>query len=123
MPDTDTSSETEELMELRRDALARIIDPESWELYDDSRMANRKIRSLLVKDSRALADKITESGILGAFEWDRREYMQAKKHILEHTSRTGSCYSVEDGLDGYFVHDPKCPHWPEGAIGGSSCVR
>lgn len=127
MPDTATSSvdlEQEAIQkELRRDALARVIDPESWELYDDTRMQTRKIRSMLVSDSRVLADKIIESGLLSAYEWDRKEYLQARNHILERTSRRGHCYSVEDGLDGYFMHDPRCIHWPEGAIGGSSCVK
>ena len=109
--------------EARRDALARILDPDSWGLYDDKRMENRKIRALLVQDSRALADKIVESGLMAGYTWDRREFITAKKHIIEHTSRSGRCESVEDLMDGYFKHDPRCRYWPDGAIGGSDCVK
>lgn len=105
-----------------RDALAKVIDPESWDLYDDERMVGRSIREDIVKESRAVADRIVESGLMASGEWDRREYYAALEQIKEHTSKTGKCYSQEDGMDGYFVHDPKCARWPEGAIGGTGCI-
>lgn len=109
--------------EARRDALARILDPDAWGLYDDKRMADRKIKSLLVEESRAIADKIVESGLMASYSWDRREYLSAKRNIINRTSRSGRCESVEDLLDGYFMHDPKCRYWPDGAVGGSDCVK
>ena len=109
----------------RRDALARVIDPEAWDLYDDKRMQKMKsgIRDQLVAESRALANNIIESGLMASYTWERREYIQARKRIIEDTSRTGKCYGVEDGLDGYCKHDPKCVSWPNGASGpNSSCI-
>lgn len=41
----------------------------------------------------------------------------------ERTSTVGYCYSVEDGMDGYFVHIKDCIHWPSGASGGGNCMR
>lgn len=119
MPDTAISSTNE----TRRDALARVIDPESWELYDDKRVAGKSFRESIVEESRIVATQIIASGLMASYEWDRREYMSAKRQIIEHTSRTGRCESVEDGLDGYFKHDPRCGYWPDGAIGGSTCVK
>jgi hypothetical protein len=110
-------------MSEQRDALARIIDPESWDLYDDERMQGRNIRETLVQNSREVADKIVESGLMVTEKWDRKEYFRARDRILERTSRKGKCYSVEDGLDGYFMHDPRCTYWPSGAVGGFGCVK
>jgi hypothetical protein len=119
MPDTAISTETD----AHRDALARVIDPEAWELYDDKRVQNRIFREHIVRESRETAQKIVDSGLMANVDWDRREYIAARNRILEGTSRRGKCYSEEDGLDGYFMHDPRCVHWPDGAIGGSSCVK
>lgn len=106
----------------QRDALAKIVDPKAWELADVKGIREREsVFDLLVKDSRATADRIIKSGLMASFEWERREYLSAMDRIKERTSKTGKCYSVEDGLDGYFMHDPKCVHWPKGAIGGSQC--
>lgn len=108
----------------RRDALARVIDPDSWDLYDDKKMKDRsKLQGLAVRESRETADRIIESGLMAKFEWEPREYLQAMARLKDRTSRRGVCYSVEDGLDGYFMHDPRCAHWPDGAIGGSSCIK
>lgn len=108
-----------------RDKLARAIDPEAWELYDDPRVVKQgqAWRDLIVQDSREIADRVVASGLMAALEWDRAEYIRARQYIIEHTSKSGRCESVEDILDGYFKHDPRCIHWPEGAIGGSSCVK
>lgn len=109
----------------QRDALARIIDPVGWSLYDDPRVVNRggKMQEDCVKSSRKTAQDIIESGLMAAYEWEREEYFRARDRIMECTSKTGKCYSVEDGLDGYFKHDPKCHRWPDGAIGGSGCIK
>lgn len=107
----------------RRDALARLIDPDAWGLYDDPRMRDDSIRNAVVKDSRKVAEKIVESGLMVSMKWDGQEYIRAKKQIIECTSRKGYCYSEEDGMDGYAVHDPKCSHWPNGATSGSNCIR
>ena len=83
----------------------------------------RKAAESLVEDSLQLADAIITSGLMASVSWERKEYLSAKKHILERTSRRGYCYSVEDILDGYFMHDPRCPHWPSGAFGGHGCIK
>jgi hypothetical protein len=119
MPDTVISSAIDE----SRDALARVIDPEAWDLYDDKRVQGKAFREHIVEESRSTATKIIESGLMASFEWDRKEYLTAKQQIIEYTSRTGKCESVSDLLDGYFKHDPRCVRWPDGAIGGSSCVK
>jgi hypothetical protein len=106
-----------------RDALARVIDPDIWGLYDDARTVGRPFREDIVKESRATADRIIESGLMARLEWIPREYESARQRIMERTSRTGKCYEVEDMLDGYFMHDPKCAMWPKGATGGSGCIR
>ena len=108
----------------RRDALARLISPESWEIYDLPNMSEHEKAGLLViEPSRRIAQRILDSGIMASMEWDRREYLRARDRIIERTSKTGRCSSVEDGLDGYFMHDPKCIYWPDGAVGGSGCVK
>lgn len=117
--------ETKQLVEeARRDALARVIDPDCWAIYDDSRMDGKDaIKNAIVFDSRRLADKIVESGLMARYKWDSREYLTARRQIIEGTSRTGRCEDIPDLLDGYFKHDPRCPHWPDSAIGGSSCIK
>ena len=75
------------------------------------------VKDEIVKTSREVADRIIESGLMTSSKWDRREFIVAKQSILDRTSRIGRCESVEDGMDGYFKHDPRCIHWPEGAIG------
>ncbi len=109
----------------RRDALARVIDPDTWDLSDDPRYDHlpEEARESIRSRSREIADRIIESGLMASLEWDRREYLRAKQSIIERTSRRGHCYSVEDILDGYFMHDPKCMFWPDGAIGGSGCIK
>lgn len=107
----------------QRDALARVIDPQAWKLHDVKGMHQRPdAQDLLVLDSRITAERIDESGLMASFDWTPREYRKAIERVKERTSRTGKCYSVEDGLDGYFMHDPKCHHWPSGATGGSGCI-
>lgn len=108
-----------------RDALARVIDPDSWDLYDDKRLKGKdSLRNAMVDDSREMADRIVESGLMAEFEWDRNEYLRARAKIIEGTSRTGKCYGVEDGLDGYCLHDPRCRSWPEMASGpNSDCIK
>jgi len=112
--------------ENNQDALARVIDPDSWALYDDKKVAKTMkaaLREKIVEDSREVAQRIIDSGLMASFEWDRSEYMKARQYIIQHTSRRGHCYSVEDILDGYFMHDPQCRFWPEGAHGGSDCIK
>lgn len=107
----------------RRDALAKVIDPEVWRVSEDP-VVTDKIRDMMRQESRELADRIIESGLMAAYEWDRREYLNARARIIERTSRVGYCENVEDGLDGYFRHDPRCSNWPEGAIGSSvECIK
>lgn len=108
--------------EEHRDALARVIDPDSWELFDDKRVKTDSIRDAIVSDSRSVVSRIIDSGLMAKLEWEPREYIAAQKRIMERTSRTGRCYSVEDGLDGYQKHDPRCPDWPDGH-GGSTCTN
>jgi hypothetical protein len=77
-----------------------------------------------VTESRDVAQRIIDSGLMASFEWDRAEYIRARDYIKDHTSRRGYCYSVEDGLDGYVMHDPRCGYWPESAISGSAvCIK
>lgn len=39
-------------------------------------------------------------------------------------SKTGYCYGVEDGLDGYCVHAPGCPSFGEAWSGpNSTCIK
>lgn len=112
------------MTEEHRDALAKVVDPDAWKLIETplfKQKAERHINDVL-RPSREIADRIINSGLMVSMEWDRREYLAARDSIHRTTSRTGKCYSVEDGLDGYFVHDPRCPHWPSGAIGGTTCI-
>ena len=114
---------TEEIS--HQEKLARVIDPSAWEMHDHvlEKGLKRKAAESLVEDSLQLADAIITSGLMASVSWERKEYLSAKKHILERTSRRGYCYSVEDILDGYFMHDPRCPHWPSGAFGGHGCIK
>lgn len=108
------------------DKLARVVDPESWKLYDMKdvyKIMKPELREQIVYESRLVATRIVNSGLMASLEWDRAEYIQAMNRIREHTSTRGHCYSVENGLDGYFVHDPQCTYWPRGAVGGSGCVK
>jgi hypothetical protein len=107
-----------------REKLARVIEPEAWAMRDRvlEKLGNEKAQKALVEDSFKLADRIIASGLMASETWERSEYLQARKHILERTSRRGYCYSVSDILDGYFMHDPRCERWPQGAIGGSGCI-
>lgn len=113
---------TKELEHL--EALARVIDPESWSLYDDKRMEGKiKLQLEVVKESVDTAKRIVESGLMVSHTWSPAEYIRAQNNIRRNTSRKGVCYSVEDGMDGYFMHDPKCTYWPDSAIGGSGCIK
>lgn len=113
-----------EANQLRRDSLARIIDPDAWGLYDDPRMQTRGVREDVVKDSRSIAQNIVDSGLMTRLEWDNREFIEAQKRIKDRTSRTGRCYGEEDGMDGYCLHDPRCKYWPDGASGpNSDCIK
>jgi hypothetical protein len=103
-----------------RDALARVIDPESWELFDDKRVKTDSIRDAIVSDSRDVASRIVDSGLMAKLDWEHREYKEARKDIMERTSRSGRCENREDGMDGYQIHDPRCPDWPDGH-GGTVC--
>jgi hypothetical protein len=112
------------MAEEHRDALAKVIDPDAWQLIETplfKQKAERHVNDVL-RPSREIADRIIESGLMVSMEWDNREYLSAKRRIIERTSQRGKCYSVEDGLDGYYMHDPRCPHWPDGAIGGTTCI-
>lgn len=111
--------------ESRRDKLARVIDPAMWEMYDHPNMADKDqaLRDVLVVESRNIADRIINSGLIVSEKWDSREFLKAKQCIIDRTSRRGYCYDVEDGLDGHFMHDLKCVHWPDGSISGSQCIR
>lgn len=115
-----TTSKTE-----GREALARVIDPDSCALSDDPRYDNlpEEARTTIRRRSLEIADRIIDSGLMASFTWDRREYFRARDYIKERTSLRGYCYSVSDALDGYFMHDPKCGFWPDGAIGGSNCIK
>lgn len=108
-----------------QEKLARVIDPNAWEMRDTvlAKGLKQKAAESLVEDSLQLADAIIASGLMASEGWERKEYINAKRDILNRTSRRGHCYSVEDILDGYFMHDPRCTHWPSGAIGGSGCIR
>ena len=107
-----------------RDALARVIDPESWELYDDKRVKTDSIRDAIVSESRDMASRIIDSGLMAKLEWDSREYRNAQKSLMERTSKKGKCYEIDGFLDGPILHDPKCIHWMQAGMGiGSSCIR
>ena len=103
-----------------RDALARVIDPESWELFGDERVKTQAIRDAIVSDSRDVASRIILSGLMNKLKWDSKEFQNAKRDIIERTSRSGRCENREDGMDGYQIHDPRCPDWPTGH-GGTTC--
>lgn len=110
--------------DVRLEKLARIVDPKSWELYDIPGMEKKdKVRKLLVRESLKVAKNIVESGLMASEVWERGEYYRAMARIKERTSKTGKCYSVDDIFDGYFMHDPKCERWPDGAIGGTGCIK
>lgn len=107
-----------------QEALARVIDPDSWKLYDHKDVQGRdKVQALLVQESMETAQNIIESGLMASLEWDRREYFRALERIKAGTSLRGYCYSESDILDGRAVHDPKCTYWPDTAISGSNCIR
>lgn len=107
-----------------QEKLARVIDPDAWRLHDNKDMKGRtKVQGFLVEESMEMAERIIESGLMSDLEWDRREYLRAKDSIKRTTSLSGRCESVEDMMDGYFKHTPACTYWPDGAIGGSGCVR
>lgn len=106
---------------VHRDALARVIDPDAWDLFDDPRIKTDRIRAEIVADSRDMATRIMQSGLMESLDWDSKEFQRAKQDIIERTSRTGHCHNVEDGMDGYQKHDPRCPDWPNGH-GGSICI-
>lgn len=45
-------------------------------------------------------------------------------YIFEEGLDSTPCYGVEDGLDGYCVHNPACPHYPHSWTGpNSNCVN
>lgn len=107
-----------------QEALARVIDPDSWKLYDHKDVQGRdKVQALLVQESMDVAQNIIDSGLMASLEWDRREFFRARDRIIEGTSRRGYCYSEYDILDGKAVHDPRCTYWPDTAISGSNCIR
>lgn len=108
-----------------REKLARVIEPDTWALTDDPRYENlpEEARTSARRRSLDLADRIIESGLMASEEWDRAEYIRARNIIIENTSRKGYCYDVNDLLDGYVMHDPRCPRWPDSAISGSYCIK
>lgn len=110
------------MSQAHREALARVIDPGRWEIADNPK-CNAEAVMALTCESLEVADRIIASGLMASMEWDRREYLNAMQRIRERTSTRGHCYSVDDLLDGYFMHDPRCGYWPDGAIGGSSCIK
>ncbi len=106
-----------------REKLARVIDETAWKHHDAVVDNYPKASKELIKDSLEMADRIIESGLMASETWDRKEYLNARKNIIDATSRRGYCYDVQDLLDGYFMHDPRCPYWPAGASGGSGCIK
>lgn len=50
------------------------------------------------------------------------EWLHRAMHSDPRRSPDSRCWNFEDGLDGYAIHHPDCPHVGSSASSGTSCV-